>query len=116
MNRASFAVALKDERVRPKSTGGSKRTRSGVWLSATACTLSEGLSRPHLNYPGNLGRTCQRRIRTLVNARTETFERNRGRFHFLLAAVGGGRSHCIVVERVCGFADNLAFALQGLAH
>ena len=33
-----------------------------------------------------------------------------------LAAVGGGLSDCIAVERVCGFAVNLAFALQGLAH
>ena len=42
---------------------------------------------------------------------------NRGRFHlFCLAAVGGGRSHCIAVERFCWFAVNLAFALQGLAH
>ena len=75
MNRASFVVALKDERVRPKSTGGSKRTRSGVWLPATACTLSEGLSRPPLNYLGNLGRTCQSQIRTLANARAETFRK-----------------------------------------
>ena len=35
---------------------------------------------------------------------------------FFLAAVGGGRSHCIAVERVGGFPVNLAFALQGLAH
>ena len=42
---------------------------------------------------------------------------SRGRFHlFCLAAVGGGRSHCIAVERFCWFAVNLAFALQGLAH
>ena len=43
--------------------------------------------------------------------------KNRGRFHlFFWAAVGGGRSHCIAVERVCCFAVNLAFALHGLAH
>ena len=42
---------------------------------------------------------------------------NRGRSQlFLLAVVGGGRSHCIAVERVCWFAVKLAFALQGLAH
>ena len=42
---------------------------------------------------------------------------SRGRFHlFCLAAVGGGRSHCIAAERFCWFAVNLAFALQGLAH
>ena len=42
---------------------------------------------------------------------------NRGRFQlFLLAAVGGGRSHCIAVERVCWFAVKLALALQGLAQ
>ena len=35
---------------------------------------------------------------------------------FFLAAVGGGRSHCIAVERVGGCPVNLAFALQGLAH
>ena len=37
-------------------------------------------------------------------------------FIFFLAAVGGGRSHCIAVERVRGFSVILAFALQGLAH
>ena len=37
-------------------------------------------------------------------------------FFSFLAAVGGGLSHCIAVERVCWFAVNLAFALQGLAH
>ena len=37
-------------------------------------------------------------------------------FIFFLAAVGGGRSHCIAVERVCGFSVILAFALQGLAR
>ena len=36
-------------------------------------------------------------------------------FIFFLAAVGGGRSHCIAVERVRGFSVILAFALQGLA-
>ena len=42
---------------------------------------------------------------------------NRGRFQFsFLAAVGGGRSHCIAVECVGWFAVNLAFALHGLAH
>ena len=30
--------------------------------------------------------------------------------------MGGGRSHCIAVERACWFAAILAFALQGLAH
>ena len=44
-------------------------------MQATACTLSEGLSRPPLNYPGNLGRTCQSQIRTLANARAETFRK-----------------------------------------
>ena len=39
-----------------------------------------------------------------------------GGFIYCLAAVGGGRSHCIDVERVCWFAVNLAFALHGLAH
>ena len=39
-----------------------------------------------------------------------------GGFIYFLAAVGGGRSHCIAVERVCCFAVNLAFALHGLAH
>ena len=33
-----------------------------------------------------------------------------------MAAVGGGRSHCIDVERVGWFAVNLAFALHGLAY
>jgi len=38
-------------------------------------------------------------------------------FILFLAAVGGGRSHCIAVERVLlDCCDNLAFALQGLAH
>ena len=37
-------------------------------------------------------------------------------FIFFLAAVGGGRSHCIAVERVRGFSVILAFALQGLAR
>ena len=73
-----------------------------------------------LNYPGNLGRTCRRQIRHTANARTETFKKESRQSRkvsiVLLAAVGGGRSHCIAVERVCWFAVKLAFALQGLAH
>ena len=73
-----------------------------------------------LTYPGNLGRTCRRQIRHTANARTETFKKesrqSRKVSMVLLAAVGGGRSHCIAVERVCWFAVKLAFALQGLAH
>ena len=51
------------------------------------------------------GRNLQKEIATIAEG-----------FIFFLAAVGGGRSHCIVVERVCWVAVNLAFALQGLAH
>ena len=73
-----------------------------------------------LNYPGNLGRTCRRQIRHTANARTETFKKESRQSRkvsiVLLAAVGGGRSHCIAVERVRGFSVILAFALQGLAH
>ena len=37
-------------------------------------------------------------------------------FNLFLAAVGGGRSHCIPVERICWLAETVAFALHGLAH
>ena len=91
MQTGELAVNLEGR----KSTGEGKRACCGVWLSDHLVIAASGEVAP-INYPGKLGRACWRRIRLTANARTETFERPVKVSFSCMAAVGGGRSDCIV--------------------